>query len=127
MPSHPIATWITPCSSRKVQASSTSNRRHTIGLIPSSQTLTCTTPIASGTGDAGSASALAFDCFEGLGTSQTYRARPYAVASTTHFLMVPKLPLPEGPILVGLVGRYVLDWDDGMTSAADASIQAVSR
>ena len=87
-PSHLIATWITPCGSRKVQVSSTSNRRHTIGLIPSSQTLTCTTPTASGTGGAGSASALAFDCFEGLGTSQTYRARPYAVAGTTHFLLV---------------------------------------
>ena len=47
--------------------------------------------------------------------------------NTTHFLMGPRLPLTEGPILVGLVGGYVLDWDDGMTSAADASIPAVSR
>ena len=40
MPSQPIATWIMPCNSRKVQASDTSTRRHTIGLIPSSHTLT---------------------------------------------------------------------------------------
>jgi len=39
MPSHPIATWMTPCSSPSVQVLGTSTRRHTIGLIPSSQTL----------------------------------------------------------------------------------------
>ncbi len=32
-----------------------------------------------------------FGCFEGRGTSQPYRACPYAVAGTTHFLMVPKI------------------------------------
>src|SRR3954469_17690314 len=47
MPSHPIATWITPCNSRNVLVLGTSTRRHTIGLIPSSQTLTCTISAAS--------------------------------------------------------------------------------
>src|SRR5271166_3460415 len=42
MPSQPIATWSTPCSSRRVQAEGTSRRRHTIGLTPSNHTLTCT-------------------------------------------------------------------------------------
>lgn len=43
----PIATWMTPCSSRKVNVSGTSSRRQTIGLIPSSHTLICTTGSAS--------------------------------------------------------------------------------
>jgi len=89
MPSQPIATWIMPCSSRKVQVSGTRRRRHTMGLIPSSQTLTCTTPAASATGGAASGPAAGFGCFERRGTSQPYRACPYAVAGITHFLMVP--------------------------------------
>jgi hypothetical protein len=60
MPSHPIATWMTPCSSRRVQALGTSTRRHTIGLIPSSQTLICTIspPSASATDAAVSTTGL---------------------------------------------------------------------
>src|SRR3954454_18257661 len=60
MPSHPIATWITPCNSRNVLVLGTSTRRHTIGLIPSSQTLTCTisAALASAADEAGSTLAL---------------------------------------------------------------------
>jgi len=94
MPSHPIATWIMPCSSGKVQVSSTSRRRHTIGLIPSSHTLTCTTPTASGMAGGGSGSTARLGCFEGQGTSRPYRARSYAVAGTTYFLMVPQTTRP---------------------------------
>ena len=89
MPSQPIATWITPCSSRKVQVSGTSNRRHTIGLIPNSHTLNCTEPTASGLGDLVPGSAAGSGCFAGRGTRPAYRGRPYPVAGTTHFLMVP--------------------------------------
>jgi len=94
----PIATWITPCNSCKVQVSGTSTRRHTIGLIPSSHTLTCMTPAASGTGGAGPQSAPDRGYFESRGTSQLYRACPYSVPGTTHFLMVPihKRGLPHG-------------------------------
>jgi len=62
-----------------------------MGLIPSSQTLTRTTPVSSAAGGAAAGSASDFGCFEGRGTSQPYRARPYAAAGTTHFLMVPLL------------------------------------
>src|SRR5487761_995249 len=48
MPSQPIATWMMPCSSRSVHALGTSRRRQIIGLIPSSHTLSCTTPSSSG-------------------------------------------------------------------------------
>ena len=41
MPSQPIASWTTPCSSRNDTQFGTRTRRHTIGLIPSSQTLIC--------------------------------------------------------------------------------------
>src|SRR3954467_9057900 len=60
MPSHPIAHWITPCHSPHVQVLGTSTRRHTIGLIPSSQTLTCTisAALASAADEAGSTLAL---------------------------------------------------------------------
>ncbi len=75
--------------SRKVQVSGTSKRRHTMGLIPSSHTLTCTMTDASATAGVGSGSAAPLGCFDGRGTSRPYRARPYAVAGTTHFLMVP--------------------------------------
>lgn len=34
MPSHPIATWITPCIPRNVQVSGTRRRRHTNGADP---------------------------------------------------------------------------------------------
>jgi hypothetical protein len=47
MPSQPIATWMTPCSSRRVHVLGTNRRRQTIGLIPSSHTLSCTTPFSS--------------------------------------------------------------------------------
>jgi hypothetical protein len=66
MPSQPIATWSTPCSSRKVQALDTSTRRHTIGLIPSGHTLICTMPAASETG--GAASRTELGCFDIRGT-----------------------------------------------------------
>src|SRR3954447_19539855 len=55
MPSHPIATWKAPCSSRKGQVFGTSPRRHTIGLMPSSQTLICTIT-------SGSAKTAPFQC-----------------------------------------------------------------
>ncbi len=41
MPSQPIATWMTPCDSCRVEVPGTGRRRHTIGLIPGSQTLSC--------------------------------------------------------------------------------------
>ena len=41
-----------------------------------------------GLGGAASGSAADFGCFERRCTSQPYRARPYVVAGTTHFLMV---------------------------------------
>ena len=87
MPSHPIATWITPYNSRKVQVSGTGRHRHTIELIPSGQALTCTTSDASATGGVASGSTAGFGCFDGRDTSQPYRAWSYAVANTTHFLM----------------------------------------
>jgi hypothetical protein len=45
-----MATWITPWSSRSVKLAGTKTRRHTIGLIPVSQTLTCRTALASAAG-----------------------------------------------------------------------------
>jgi hypothetical protein len=54
MPSHPIATWNTPCNSPKVQPDGTSTRRHTIGLMPSNHTLICTIASASEADGAGS-------------------------------------------------------------------------
>ena len=42
MPSQPIASWTTPCSSRNVMESGTRTRRQIIGLIPSSRTLSRT-------------------------------------------------------------------------------------
>jgi hypothetical protein len=60
MPSRPIATWITPCSSRRVQVPGTSRRRHTIGLIPSSQTLSRTALPSSGAGGFGSVAGLRY-------------------------------------------------------------------
>ena len=46
MPSQPTATWITPWSSRSVNVAGTWPRRQTIGLMPTSQTLTCRTALA---------------------------------------------------------------------------------
>ena len=42
MPSQPIASWTTPCSSRNVMESGTRTRSQIIGLIPSSRTLSRT-------------------------------------------------------------------------------------
>ena len=55
MPSQPMATWITPWSSRSVNVAGTRTRRHTIGLMPISQTLTCRTVVASAAGSEGDA------------------------------------------------------------------------
>src|SRR5487761_1604799 len=52
MPSQPIATWITPCNSRRVSVEGTRTRRQTIGLIPCSQTLICTIDSGSDEADA---------------------------------------------------------------------------
>ena len=41
MPSQPIASWTTPCSSRNDTDSGTRTRRQIIGLIPGSRTLSC--------------------------------------------------------------------------------------
>ena len=41
MPSQPIASWTTPCNSRKDMDSGTRTRRQIIGLIPSNRTLSC--------------------------------------------------------------------------------------
>ena len=45
MPSQPIASWTTPCTSRKDMDSGTRTRRQIIGLIPSSRTLSCRIPL----------------------------------------------------------------------------------
>jgi hypothetical protein len=42
-----MATWITPWSSRSVNVVGTRTRRHTMGLMPTSQTLTCRIALAS--------------------------------------------------------------------------------
>jgi len=89
MPFQPIVTWIVPCSPRNVQVFSTRRRCHTIGMIPSSQTLTCTTLATATMGGAASGSASGLGCFEGRDTSQPCRACTDSVAGTTRFLMVP--------------------------------------
>jgi hypothetical protein len=50
MPSQPMATWITPWSSRSVKFAGTKTRRHTMGLMLVSQTLTCRVAPASAAG-----------------------------------------------------------------------------
>jgi hypothetical protein len=63
LPSQPMATWITPWSSRSVNVAGTRTRRQIIGLIPASQTLTCR--IASPSAIAGegfSSTRGSFDC-----------------------------------------------------------------
>src|SRR5437667_1073893 len=51
MPSQPMATWITPCTSRKEYPAGTSSRRQTIGLIVSSHTFNCRSALAPSIGD----------------------------------------------------------------------------
>jgi len=51
MPSQPIATWITPCSSRNEYPAGTTTRRQAIGLIVSSHTFNCRSALAPGIGD----------------------------------------------------------------------------
>lgn len=86
-----VATWITLCSSRQVQALGIRTRRHTIGLIPSSHTLTWITPAVSGSGGLASGSTAGSGCFAGRGTAPAYRGRAYLVAGIPHFLIVPLL------------------------------------
>ena len=81
-----------------------------IGLISSSQTLTCTTLAATGTGGLAPGSAAGSGCFAGQSTSPAYCARRYPVAGTTHFLMVPRpvqipLALPGTVHMRGQVNR----------------------
>src|SRR3954462_15413810 len=88
MPSHPIATWITPCNSRKVQVLGTSTRRHTIGLIPSSQTLTCTISAASASAADEAVSTTGLVRFGARVTRPAYRRSPFPVAGTPDILML---------------------------------------
>src|SRR3954447_10630244 len=77
MPSHPIATWITPCNSRNVQVLGTCTRRHTIGLIPSSQTLTCTISAASASAADEAVSKTGLVRFGARVTRPAYRRSPF--------------------------------------------------
>src|SRR3954449_3531033 len=88
MPSHPIATWITPCNSRNVQVLGTSTRRHTIGLIPSSQTLTCTISAASVSAADEAVSTTDLVRFGARVTRPAYRRSPFPVADTPDSLML---------------------------------------
>src|SRR3954466_12689411 len=88
MPSHPIATWITPCNSRNVQVLGTSTRRHTIGLIPSSQTLTCTISAASALAADEAVSMTGLVRFGARVTRPAYRRSPFPVAGTPDILML---------------------------------------
>src|SRR3954469_24493161 len=88
MPSHPIATWITPCNSRNVQVLGTSTRRHTIGLIPSSQTLTCTISAASASAADEAVSMTGLVRFGARVTRPAYRRSPFPVAGTPDILML---------------------------------------
>src|SRR3954469_7237046 len=88
MPSHPIATWITPCNSRNVQVLGTSTRRHTIGLIPSSQTLTCTISAASALAADEAVSMTGLVRFGARVTRPAYRQSPFPVAGTPDILML---------------------------------------
>src|SRR3954463_10437610 len=90
MPSHPIATWITPCNSRNVQVLGTSTRRHTIGLIPSSQTLTCTISAASASAADEAVSMTGLVRFGARVTRPAYRRSPFPVAGTPDILMLSK-------------------------------------
>src|SRR5215213_4643904 len=88
MPSHPIATWITPCNSRNVQVLGTSTRRHTIGLIPSSPTLTCTISAASASAADEAVSTTGLVRFGARVTRPAYRQSPLPVAGTPDILML---------------------------------------
>jgi hypothetical protein len=57
MPSQPMATWITLWNSRSVNVAGARTRRHTIGLMPAHQTLTCRIVLASAAGSEGGATA----------------------------------------------------------------------
>src|SRR3954463_9723387 len=93
MPSHPIATWITPCNSRNVLVLGTSTRRHTIGLIPSSQTLTCTISAASASAADEAVSTTGLVRFGARVTRPAYRRSPFPVAGTPDILMLSLLSL----------------------------------
>src|SRR3954465_9280077 len=88
MPSHPIATWITPCNSRNVQVLGTSTRRHTIGLIPSSQTLTCTISAASASAADEAVSTTGLVRFGARVTRPACRRSSFPVAGTPDILML---------------------------------------
>src|SRR3954453_13178629 len=88
MPSHPIATWITPCNSRNVQVLGTTTRRHTIGLIPSSQTLTCTISAASASAADEAVSMTGLVRFGARVTRPAYSRSPFPVAGTPDILML---------------------------------------
>src|SRR3954462_5795207 len=88
MPSHPIATWITPCKSRNVQVLGTSTRRQTIGLIPSSQTLTCTISAASASAADEAVSTTGLVRFGARVTRPAYHRSPFPVAGTPDILML---------------------------------------
>src|SRR3954470_19349001 len=102
MPSHPIATWITPCNSRNVQVLGTSTRRHTIGLIPSSQTLTCTISAASALAADEAVSMTGLVRFGARVTRPAYRRSPFPVAGTPDILMLSEF-----------LARLVLEAPDG--------------
>ena len=85
---HPIATWITPRNSRKVQMLGTSTRRHTIGLIPSSPTLTCTISATSASAADDAVSTTGLVRFGARVTRSAYRRSPLPVAGTPDILML---------------------------------------
>lgn len=59
-----------------------------MGLIPSSQTLTCMAPTASGIGGAGSDSVMGLCGFEGPGTRPAYRSSVRCVVNTPQIPML---------------------------------------
>src|SRR3954470_12801421 len=114
MPSHPIATWITPCNSRNVQVLGTSTRRHTIGLIPSSQTLTCTISAASALAADEAVSMTGLVRFGARVTRPAYRRSPFPVAGTPDILMLSNLHMTGPMFPVRAANRAispVLWWD----------------
>ena len=84
----PIATWITPRNSRKVQMLGTSTRRHTSGLIPSSPTLTCTISATSASAADDAVSTTGLVRFGARVTRSAYRRSPLPVAGTPDILML---------------------------------------
>src|SRR4051812_22964690 len=85
---HPIATWITPRNSRKVQMLGTSTGRHTSGLIPSSPTLTCTISATSASAADDAVSTTGLVRFGARVTRSAYRRSPLPVAGTPDILML---------------------------------------